>query len=66
MYYGDAVEDLHLQTGHPWALNATPKSHGYVHLMGGQVFPAVVGGACAVVDLGVTVVDAIAGRVVEE
>lgn len=34
--------------------------------MGGQVFPAVVGGACAVVDLGVTVVDVIAGRVVEE
>lgn len=34
--------------------------------MGGHVFPAVVGGACAVIDLGVTVVDEIAGGLVEE
>lgn len=65
-YHGDAVEDLHLQTGHLWASNATPKSHGYVHLIGGHVFPVVVGGACAVVDRGVTVVDEIGGRVVED
>lgn len=30
------------------------------------MFPVVVGGACAVIDRGVTVVDEIGGRVVED